>query len=888
MNIFSKVTAKTLIKNRVRTTVTVIGIILSVAMITAVTTSVSSLRTYLQNIMVSIEGLWHGAFYMMEPEDAALLAEDPKVDSVAFSGIQGYARLPGNDELGAVPYLYILAGDETYYERIPIDLISGRMPESSDEIVLSADAVMSSVFPEHEELPLGSEITLELGERWANGVLLGRFDLIDPDEVFVPRNTHTYTIVGYCERPTVESYSNPAYICFTLPSESDPAPYYEAYWLLHDPDDTFSFQTEFADGKYISEDNRDYLMALGSVRYSSFYRVIFGMAAILIVLIMFGSVSLIYNAFSISVSERTKQFGLLSSVGATKKQLRRMVFGEAVTLSAVGIPLGILSGILGMAITFHFIGADLADIMYGSAGAALKMRADLPSVIIAALIGFVTVLISAWIPSRRATKVTAIEAIRQNADISVKPREVRISPLTYKLFGLEGAIAGKHFRRSRRRYRATVMSLFMSVVLFISASSFCRYLMDSVSGVFSPTDYELHYSILYYTGEDVPSTSPDIDAIYELLYGAEGVKEGTLIRSINVSIPMLTEKELSEQFLDIYRSELSDPTDENIEYYIPTRIAGLDERSFAAYCRELGLDERDYIGTGKVICCATNSYFNSDTERVELIDFIRDDLQEITISITDHEKSVEFYEREDLDELTDEELEEEFDKYCTTDHTLPVGFVAKERPMGLKVWGNGNMYLIMPMDEFLKLTQEYDQNLYFTSDRHEMTYESMRALLEENGYPTGGLDDEYAADESSRSIVMVVKVLSYGFIALISLISAANVFNTISTNVLLRRREFAILRSVGMTGRGLRRMMNYECLLYGTKSLIFGVPVAFFVTYLIFRSISAGYDIGFYLPWSAVAIAVGSVFLVVFATMMYSMSIVKRDNPIDALKNEVI
>lgn len=102
------------------------------------------------------------------------------------------------------------------------------------------------------------------------------------------------------------------------------------------------------------------------------------------------------------------------------------------------------------------------------------------------------------------------------------------------------------------------------------------------------------------------------------------------------------------------------------------------------------------------------------------------------------------------------------------------------------------------------------------------------------------------------------------------------------------RREFAMLKSVGMTGKGFNRMMNFECILYGSKALLYGLPAAGFVAWLIYRAIGVGYDTDFQLPWSAIGIAVLSVFLVVFVTMMYSMTKIKKENPIEALKNENI
>lgn len=112
-----------------------------------------------------------------------------------------------------------------------------------------------------------------------------------------------------------------------------------------------------------------------------------------------------------------------------------------------------------------------------------------------------------------------------------------------------------------------------------------------------------------------------------------------------------------------------------------------------------------------------------------------------------------------------------------------------------------------------------------------------------------------------------------------------NVFNTISINISLRRREFAMLKSVGMSNKEMNRMMNFACILYGSRALLYGLPVSIIITGFIYRVISEGFTTGFYLPWSAIAIAVLSVFIVVFATMMYSMRKIKADNPIDALKN---
>jgi putative ABC transport system permease protein len=189
------------------------------------------------------------------------------------------------------------------------------------------------------------------------------------------------------------------------------------------------------------------------------------------------------------------------------------------------------------------------------------------------------------------------------------------------------------------------------------------------------------------------------------------------------------------------------------------------------------------------------------------------------------------------------------------------------------------------------LGPEYDglsHRMYFTSSDHSSTYQAMKKILEEgsNNDVENNLKDYASKVEEERNTVTVIRVFAYGFIVLISLIALANVFNTISTNIALRRREFAMLRSVGMTSKGFNKMMNFECILYGIRSLMAGLPVSVGVTYLIYKVVNSGYSTDFHMSWLSIGVAVFSVFAVVFATMMYAMGRIKKDNPIDALRNE--
>lgn len=185
--------------------------------------------------------------------------------------------------------------------------------------------------------------------------------------------------------------------------------------------------------------------------------------------------------------------------------------------------------------------------------------------------------------------------------------------------------------------------------------------------------------------------------------------------------------------------------------------------------------------------------------------------------------------------------------------------------------------------------QEYAY-LYISAFDADSAVTNLKAALDEANvnYTDGSIYNAADNERMMRSIVSLIEVFSYGFIVLISLISIANVFNTISTNVALRKRDYAMLRSIGMTHRGMNRMMNFECILYGTRSLLIGLPLAIAFTYLTYMAVMDALDFPFTLPWLSVVIAVLCVFIVVFASMLYSTGKIKRDNPIDALRDENI
>ena len=906
MNVFNKVTLESLKKNRTRTIVTIIGIMLSAAMICASTTLVSSMRNFVLRCAIHIDGDWYGAVYDAAYKDYEDIRNSDRVSSTAYAQVLGYAKIDSANE--RKPYLYVLGGDVAsgYFKTMPVHLILGTLPKDSTEIIL----------PEHltsngkVNYKLGDTVTLDVGDRTLDGRRLGQdtpvytYDSETQVEIMSGErleNTEprTYTVVGIYERPTFEDYSAPGYTALTAADtkSADQSPIH-CYFKLHKPAGVYDFMKEMGyTQEYRYAYNTKVLLYSGTAPFDSFLTAFYSLAAIIIALIVFGSVSLIYNAFSISVSERTRQFGLLSSVGATRKQLRRMVLFEALAVSIVGIPLGILVGIGGIGITLLLIGDKFFSIV--RVDIPMRLCVSWQAVVIAAVIALVTVLISAWIPSKRATRVSAVEAIRQSMDIKVSGRPVRTSKLAYKLFGLPGVLAGKHYKRNRKKYRTTVVSLFMSIVLFVSAAAFTDYMMESAEGGLASDQFDLIYA-----AESDASSAMTPDALLELLFSEQNVTGGTYTKKQflqgDISREYVTAM-FADRFAD-FGMEREDAAPKNLS--ISGYLYFVADAEFNRLLEKYNLKEADYYDRDNPLGIALDRNIELDRrlEKYVTLDTLKGDgcviegLYYVEIDgyyrkdsrIDENGNKVVLYQnRDNENDIIELPYEESFAKYTLrSEKTIEEApfFVSRSTPVAINmIYPYSMLESVVPE---AALNQFRNTEYFLTSSNHTASFENLAPVLTENGLSSRQLFDYAANAETNRNVVTIVRVFAYGFIVLISLIAAANVFNTISTNISLRRREFAMLKSVGMTQKGFRRMMNCECLLYGSKALLLGLPVSCGITYLIYRAVTTAYETFFHLPWAAIGIAVLSVFLVVFATMIYAMRKAKKDNPIDALKNE--
>ena len=880
MNIFQKVTLQSLKKNKVRTIVTIVGVILSAAMISAVTTFTDSMSNYMLQAAIASEGAWHGYVPDADIETTQEITGASEVAEASAMRHLGYALVDGNT-MQTCPYVYVLASDQETEEMLSVRLIAGHYPTSGDEILLPEHLLNSN----DNTFKIGDTITLAMGQRMVDGYYLTQGNPYQEEESLEVRETRTFTVAGVYRRLTerIESYEAPGYVAITGPDgNGDTDSRYDVFFTMNRPGDIYSFLEDHAlNGKT----NDRVLLYSGATDVSGFENVLRGLSAIVIGLIMFGSISLIYNAFSISVSERTKQFGLLSSVGATRKQLRGMVLFEALVVSVIGIPIGILSGILGIGVTLLFVGDLFASLLAGE-GVPMTLCISAPSILVAIVVALVTVLISAWIPSGRATKVTAIEAIRQSRDIRPDKKVRRSSGLTYRLFGLPGVLASQHYRRSRKKYRATIFSLFMSIVLFVSASAFTDYMVTMAGQGLDVAGYDVSMSLrqdglALLDDQQLLQQIRDMDQVGDVAYLNE--------RFLSC---LFDSQDVAPQYAQQLDQEGTGTVKMLLWLYF------VDDESFRELLQQHGLSEAEYMDPQHPLAIGVDGsrVFNAETEQYQTVELLSSDQLEFTAEAqrdivgywsdgtetNDAGETVYIY-RNRIDSEQVLELPEEEAMYSST---IRMGTRITDWPFFLSK-SNGTTFLlpasareaVFPGDGVV-----YGEYL-ITAEDHKAVVQELKNMALAHGAHVSPYDLA-ASEESDRNTITIIRVFSYGFVVLISLIAAANVFNTITTNIHLRRREFAMLKSVGMSRSGFNRMMNYECLLYGSRALLFGLPASLLVALLIHRSVIYAFDMPFRVPWKAMGISALSVFLVVFVTMLYAMSKIKKDDPIEALKNE--
>lgn len=860
MNIVNRLTLRHLKQNKSRTVVTTLGICVSVAMITAVFVAGYSLMNLLGNLSIFQCGNWHAAA-VVGTQNFEKLRADERIGKIGFATEDKWGfSLNGKDV--SKNSLIISHADKELMDMLIQCKYEGRLPENSSEVIINRKTLEKS-FP---GVGLGGKITLAVPDEGD-----------DFDELTFKNNeTLSYTVVGIMnDNQPVDAVSfastsdiakalnkNKAFAYFSLKKID-----YNSINTIKSIDKEYGLTTKEADLRM----NSDLLTSRFAFSPDSFVLVtLLPLCAICLVIIIIASVMLIYNAFGMSLSERVRYLGMLASVGATKKQKRGSVYFEGLILGAIGIPVGIVAGFIGIAITLYFVGDKVisSGILSESAKVAgLKFTATVNPLVIVLIIIFsaLTIFISLYIPAKKASKITPIDAIRQKDDFKLKAKKIRSSKLIRKIFGYEGELANKSLKRNRRKTNMITASIALSVVLFLCVNYFCQMLVQS-------NDYakDVPYDIL--VGVSVKDREK-LEKEFTKIDGIENVFNYT-------SMPYKYDQENNADscFIDAdnYTRSYKDLAQKN---NITIYVTAVDDSAFNRLCKDNKLNSDDYYGQKNLKCV------------------LMDDLRR-----TDSVSGI--FNQSIIGKTGEEDLL--YDAKETSRFVYEIGGLAKFDSSNYicSLNGKGVFTLYCPISEFLKTLDKVNENvkkanydgLVERAENFNTCYgikaqnsskvdEQLVDFLDKQGigYSHSNYTEAY---QMMNALVFALQVFVYGFITLITMISIANIINTVSTGIMMRRKEFAMLKSVGTTPKGFNKMICLESFFYGAKALVFAMPISLAFCY--FMNVTVGSDsmpfnpnLGTYLGCAAV------VFAIVGVSMFYSVRKLKDDSIIETLKTEI-
>lgn len=886
MNILTTYTLKYLRLNKKRTAVTILGVILSSALICGVFLLGVSFQKMMIDHEIFMSGNWHAQFLGVPFEKAKYIAENSAVETAMFSTQLGNATYGSKNTVR--PYLRITAYDALSFQNRPIKLISGRLPQNADELLVSAVMITDSGLG----LQPGSTLQVMFGQRnipnhdemvkaWGGE----EYVALQEGETFTPSVSKIYTVVGVIV-PLSDETSMPAAfpaLTYLNPAQLTAADKVNISILAHDPRSIDTNAPEMAKNAGLEvvtgpdsqpENvvyNQNLLGWMGGSGRSNYARFFPAILVTLIALIVCGSTFVIYNAFAISISERKKQFGMFASVGATSAQIRRIVLIEAGVIGAIGIPLGILSAIVGAAILMRLTQGIVAQlILDAEQGMQLVVS---PLVIgVTVLFSAVTILLSAWIPAQRASRVSPIDAIRQSGEIEAgKPLNLRTNPLIRHVFGFEGELALKSLRRDRKRYLTTLISLMISIVLFIAFNSLMLYTNTTQSMAVQAMNYDLQIDLDYRQSHasqfaDLVSQLPEVQRVtyrrshYSLYVPSRTVLTDPAYQAL--------------QELDNLKLENLPRPVEGDTYAFVLEVTAVGSSEFAHYAEQLGLDMKQYSNPAAPLGILVNH--PSLRQNGKLYDF---DLFNLKAG----------------DTMTVSKMPE-WSAHTGDDSpaslTWTIGTVTRETPLGLMGITLTPELIVSDAvfdtlnDQMLQVGPINAGNMTVKSDDPDAALAAIERLYNAT---VGGNFSYYSMADFNKGrtlTTLLTNLFFYGFLTLITLIGVTNIINTLDTSIKLRRREFAMLKSVGLTPGGFRRMLRYESLFYGLTALLYGLPIGIALSMFIYYQFDTVSSFAFSLPWEAILVCVAGILAIVFVTMMISGSMIRNDNIVDTIKEQ--
>ena len=874
MSLLNKLTIKNLKLNKKRTIVTIIGIVLSVALLTAVASMFFSAKESLIKFEKEKNGDYHWSFQDVPVENIKDFKQNRKIEKINIVKSLGYDYLEDSQN-EYKPYINVKACNKGAMENLGINLVDGRLPENENEIIISMHTDTNGGV----KFNVGEKITLNIGSRVIDGYELNQNNPYQPEgnEKIINMVEHKYTIVGIMERLDykLEPHSAPGYTFITYINEDklnngnvDLYVRYtkegikdylkvtanildvdvDAFSKLHSEDYLSSeivaeLQNKIGNQKYGGTSN-SYLVTLesGLIKDSTMQGLAVAVVVVAIIII-FTSVFCIKNSFDISITEKTKQYGMLASVGATKKQIKRNVYYEALILGLIGTPIGILCGELAA----YILMIISSSVMVKALDMELIFSFSWYAILFTMVLATITIYLSARKSAKRASKITPLVAIRNSEDIKIKSKKIKSPKFINKIFGIGGEIAYKNLKRSKKKYRTTVISIILCVATFISVSSF-------ISLAFKVIDIE-YQNRKYNITVGYEANNTDLSKKLEQIYQLDTVKKYSTISSMGMTFE--TDK-YSKEFLELHPGYKTGENGNEI-IYDTIMIYSVNKEEFSRYVEKLGL-KYENVKDKAILINNIFAYKQEENKNIQIelpkYSYKAGDKIKGTIHIGGIKNQCE----------------------------VEIAKLTTEAPFGILEF-TGTARLIVSEELGEEIYNPNVKTIYIDSSDASKTEDDIFQILKDI---TECSINNYEDDEM-KSIYTLIAIFLYGFMIVIALIGITNIFNTITTNMTLRKREFAMLQSIGMTKKEFKRMIKLESIFYCAKALIIGIPIGCILSYIIFKALMSGdLIIKYSLPIGAITISIIAVVLLISTIMRYSINKINKNNIIETIRNDNI
>lgn len=888
MKVLNELSIKDLKLNKKRSIVIIIGIILSTALICGVAGLVTSFQKTFVETSKRNSGNYHTIFYDVHKDELKYIEENRGVENYYLSEELGFSYIPNakvtDDE--EKPYVNVISMDDNFLKNMAIDIKEGRLPENDSELAIS-----TRINEKYKtNFKVGDTITLDVGElQLEDGTKLnkhnsylnntGENEEIQQEEI-INSKAKTYKIVGIIERPEtcIEPMEAPWFTTITKMQEienkaniavlyTNPYDYVKNTENINkmeksenntEPQYTFGgLRNKYKSYKYDIKINSELLAYEGANLSDETLKLIYGLGAFIMAIVLVSSVFVIRNGFAISITERLKQYGMLSSIGATKKQIKKSVYFEGFILGIIGIPLGILSGILAIYILVQVVNYILKDFVTNSS--LLTYSISWSAIIVSIVVATITIWLSCKKSAKKASKVTPIEAIRSSEDVKLKAKKIKCPKIITKIFKTGGEIAYKNLKRSKKKYRTTVISIIVSVVIFIAISSFIEYGFKMSSAYYTEIDYDY---VVYCNNNVSPEDKEEYlkekeknTKILADISNLADVDEYSINKYISLEMPMD----------DKHKAELTEYGKYIKEHYLANveidtvNVVSLSKDEYNRYLKKIGGNYDSYKDGAILVDNNINTVENGKKAQGSMYNWKKGDTIQGKINNKDYSIKI-------IDKT--EETVKGINNLYNTEATLIVSDEWLEKNIG--DYETISMYA--KTKDADKLDEEIEQ---YKQEKNIEDSEIRIFNIQENA-------------RAQNAVVLVISIFLYGFIGVITLIGITNIFNTITTNMNLRKKEFAMLKSIGMTKKEFNRMIRLESIFYGVKSLIIGIPIGILLSYGMYNVFKDNMQMSYNLPLKAIIISIIFVSIIIGIIMKYSMSKINKQNIIETIRNDNI